>query len=553
MGHESEHGGNEGDEGEEDLVPESMELLFLSMIQELKPQLPQMVKHQYASHLLRLIILILAGKELPSTTRSNSTLRSKKSKIARKMIEIKDTDDFNRAFLVPPTFKNELKQICETLAANIDRQKARALAIDKVASPLVQLVILVEGLVDRERTWWHLIFQRENDPQQSQEEAFVEHLLSDSVGLHFLQALILNDGARIKYLERLFELYMKSRILKLCKRANTGVYVIQALLTKLKPRHVEYMLDEIVPHVSLLVSTADMQNLDLAQHVIDASISRGNYLGTELIGQLFVKFAPNYLPENPGTSSSTEFLENTLHLASLTLGNTRDDWPTAEERRRALFVEKLMAYDFKFVVCMWLNLMALPSERFEQMCMHGVFSHVVELALVVIPASEGEPKPIQILRKRFLNLFASSDLLVSLACNLYGSHIMDHLWQFTVLLPMYKDRIGMALQAESTKVKDSRYGKMVWKNWNMDLFMRKKFDWKALIKNQHDEYFGNGIVENGGLSARPKRPIELKLEQLAKEKQERQDGVERAELGYTKRKLDREVADIEKRRVRGRR
>ena len=39
-----------------------MEDLFISMLNEFKPHLTTMIDHLYASHVLRLLILILAGK-----------------------------------------------------------------------------------------------------------------------------------------------------------------------------------------------------------------------------------------------------------------------------------------------------------------------------------------------------------------------------------------------------------------------------------------------------------------------------------------------------------
>lgn len=524
-----------------------MEDLFISMLNEFKPHLTTMIDHLYASHVLRLLILILAGKELPSSVTSNSTLRSKKSKIARKMIEIKDNEDFDRAFQTPQSFKNELREYCQTIIAGLDTKLARELSIHKIGSPVLQLLIQVEGLVDRERSFWHLIFAKDLEGKDSVEESFVEYLLSESVGSHFLESIIKNDGARPKYIERLYKLYMKDRVLKLAKRSTTGVYIIQALLFKLKPVEVEYILDQIIPELAELISIAENQNLDLANKLIDASISRGNYRRDEIINQLFIKFAPNYDIENPSDNTSTEFIENILQLTGSTLGNTRDDWPTAEERKRALFLEKLMEYDYKFVICTWFNFMALPIERFVQMCFHGVFCHVVEKALIVEPE---EPKPIQILRKRLLNIFQGQ--IVGLACNSYGSHIVDSLWNFTVLLPMYKDRIASELLGDSHKVKESTYGRLVWKNWGMELFVRKKYDWKALIKQQEQEYYGE---TEDSTEKRAKKPIELKMERLAEEKRRQEEMAERAQSGYTKRKLEEATgtASEKKQKLRGRR
>ncbi|ABN67450.1 predicted protein [Scheffersomyces stipitis CBS 6054] len=540
----------EREEQEEGEVTDPMEGLFIKMVDEFKPHLQGMLEHQYSSHVLRLLILILAGKELPSTTTSNSTLRSKKSKIARKMIEIKDNQDFNKSFQTPSSFKIQLRELCNSVSNNQNSKRMRELAIHKIASPVLQLLIQVEGLVDRDRTFWHLIFLKDSEDKNSQEEAFVEYLLSDSVGSHFLEATIKNDGARIKYIERLYKLYMEDRILKLAKRSTTGVYIIQALLFKLKPVDVEHILDEIIPELSNLISISENQNLDLGQRLIDASISRGNYRRDEIIEQLFLKFAPNYNVQDPQLKTTSEFIENVLQLTGSTLGNTRDDWPTAEERRRSFFLEKLMEYDYKFVICVWYNFLALPVERFIQMCFHGVFSHIVERALVVIPSSEGEPKPVLILRKRVLNLF--KDQIVNMSCNSYGSHIVDALWNFSVLLPMYKDRIGTELQGDSHKVKESTYGRLVWKNWSMELFVRKKYDWKSLIKQQEQAYYG--VNDENGTTSRVKKPIELKMEKLAEERRLREEAAAKSESGYKRRHEDDNEDDYaKKQKLRGRR
>lgn len=512
----------EADDDEDIAVQVPMEDMVASMLVEIRPQMPVLVDHQYASHVLRVVVLVLSGRELPATTASNA-LRSKKSKIARKMIEIKDSDDFARAFQTPPSFKGQLRELVGSLGV-LEVRRARELAAHKVASPLLSLLIQVEGMVDRDRALWHRVFLAEESGTDSQEEAFMEYLLLDPVGSHFLELLIKNDGARLRYIERLHKLYIRERVARLAKRSTTGVFVIQALLAKLKPKEVRPMLDALVPELAELVSVAETQHLELSRAVIDASLRCEDYRREELVEQLAAKFAPG----GPETGS---FLENTLQLASSTLGNTRGDWPTASERRRALFVEKLVEYDPLFVRCVWYALMELPADRFVQLCNHGVFSHVVEHAMVV---KEDALKEDGILRKRVLNLFQGH--IVALACNAYGLHVVDRLWTFTILFPVYKDRVAVELYGQSSVVKESNYGKLVWKNWAMEQFSRRKADWKALVKEQEAEFFGGAATGNVEEKGRAKKPIELKMEQLFKEKQAREEQAARAEEGYSKRK-----------------
>ena len=86
----------------------------------------------------------------------------------------------------------------------------------------------------------------------------------------------------------------------------------------------------------------------------------------------------------------------------------------------------------------------------------------------------------------------------------------------------------------------------------MELFVRKKYDWKALIKQQEQEYYGE---TEDSTEKRTKKPIELKMERLAEEKRRQEEMAERAQSGYTKRKLEEATgtASEKKQKLRGRR
>ena len=469
------------EDGEE--IYSSMKSLFLYMLNEITPNVRNMMSHRYASHVLRLLILILSSKTLPSTTMSNSALRSKRSKIARKMIDLKDNEDFDKTYKTPDSFKVKLRELLSSLykilTGGVDLGssnfknisptyvvKARELCIDQVASPVLQLIIQVEGIFDRDRSFWHLIFSS-SEEKNAKEEALIEYLLSDPVGSHFLENVI--SFTRAKYTERLYRMYMKDRILKLSKRELTGAFVVQALLKHLRPHDVKSILNDIVPELSMIVNS----NMDFCTSVLEASIQQGDYLKDEIVTQLIKKFYPE-------DAEDKNILESCLHLSTSTLGNTRDDWPTAEERRRALFLEKLIDYDDKFLEITIESLLALPEQRVLQMCYHGVFSRVAEHVLQVKRVDK-------IKRKLLLNVFCTD--IVNLSCNAYGSHLVDKLWEFTTQLPMYKERIATSMSSESEKVKNSTYGRQAWKNWSMDKFIRKRFEWKRLIKEQQQELF----------------------------------------------------------------
>lgn len=454
---------------EDGLAFVTLENLLLLMAEELTPAAAAMLHHKYALHVLRLVILVLSGKELPLLTVSNLTLRLKKSKIARKMIEIRDTEDFSKAHQTPPLFRPALQALLEALLADQTRTSVRELASDPVASPVLQLVILVEGMVDKQRRFWHMCFEDAASASEPKESAFVEHLLLDTVGSHFLQHVVAGSGGRPKNVERLYRLYMAERVVKLCNRRHTGAYVVVAAMGKLKPAVLEGMLDQLVPLVPSYLQHEEGPNTQLVQAILDASAGRGNYKKEELVAAILGVYSLQPL----------EFLENLLQLLTLTLGNTRGDWPTADERRRLLFLQKLCDYDRLLLGLTAAGLTSMEPARVVAMCTHGVFSHVVEKVCTLPQGLD------MVARRKLLNVFSLH--IAALACNLYGSHVVDALWEFSVLLNNYKDRFALELWNARDVVKESTYGRLVWKNWSMELYARKRYDWKALIKQQGEE------------------------------------------------------------------
>lgn len=453
----------------------SMENMFLFIIGDFKPNLKKMIKDTYASHVLRMALLVMTGKELPSCTESNSILRSKKSKNIRKSFEIKDSDDYKKKFQVPASFKPELKELLNVFLDNETTESLRELAIDSIASPVVQVLIQLEGIVDRDRTIWKTIFNGDNESldekERAKEGAFVEYLLSNNIGSHFLQNAVENQKTKI--VERIYNSYMKDRIVKLAKRETTGMYVVETMMEKLKSKQQLEILDNLVPQLNELI----VNNIDVGSKIIDCSVRNNNYKKAEIV-EKFIEFF------NKGTATDDLF-ENVLKLSTSTLFSTKEEWPTSEERRRALLLEKLLEYDEDKILKLSIaKLMDFDNEALLKFCKHPVFSHIVESIL-----SMRETLTL-VQRKQLLNklLGQGSDNIVDLACDSTGSHIIDKVWMFTFKLNMYKERVARALYDNRDTIKITIYGRMVWKNWNMENYCRKFNDWKWQVKEEEIQY-----------------------------------------------------------------
>lgn len=449
----------------------TMEKIVLEFVQEVKPKLREMAYNKYASHVLRLLLLILAGRKLPSSIESNSILRSKKSKIARKMVEIEDNEDYERSFAVPSSFKEVLKEIITSLGSDETTESLREWAIDPVASPVLQLLIRLEGLVDRDRTFFTRTFAPANEEKSDKEGAFMEYLLSDPVGSHFLESAL--DQQKVKNIDRLYTNYIEERLETLAKRETTGAFVVQSLLSNAKPKQQKAMLDRLVPILNELI----VNNMGLGGSMVDASQRNGGYLKEEIVDKLFEFFNRD---ANGEQQKDVDVLENLLQLSHSTMYSKKDDWPTSEERRRAIFLEKLVAFDGRFRTAVTEAILAMKDEDLVKMCEHGVFSHTVESCLV-------HPMETPIVTRRLLlNKFVP--YVTELACNAQGSHIVDKLDPLSFKLNMFKDRIAKQLKDNEETVKRTVYGRQVWKNWFMEDYSRRFGDWKRRIKQHEIDY-----------------------------------------------------------------
>ncbi|XBW35731.1 hypothetical protein QEN19_001301 [Hanseniaspora menglaensis] len=486
---------------------DSMESLMIEMLHEFEDHLEHLMTHQYGSHVLRVLLLIFASKFIPNTSEVNSQLRSKKSKIARKMIQIKDTATFNKSYQTPSSFKLELKKLLTKFFEDLQlgdenknaTEKLRELSLNKIASPVLQLIIQSEGIFDKERKFYGLTFNpsKELDSRDTKEESYVKFCISDSVGCHFLENCLIN--IKPVYRNRLFKLYLEDSIEDLYKRAmfekshQNGIFILKALIEHCNLNDARKIATKLIPLIEVPQIYENEFSMDLVAKLLEFSGKNDNYMREKIMKTLLGDYKKN-------SENNDAFMEDVLKLNGSTLGNRKDDWPTSEERRRALFMETLIKYDSKFLNILIDNLLFAGEIKLVDMCLHGCFSYVVENALDV--------KNVEIIKRRqLLNILSKHS--VELACNAFGSHIMDKLWFFSSKIMINKERIAQALLNEEEKVKNSNYGKMVWKNWTLELYKRKLMDWKRKCKDldaelfpdskpmQHKNQNGPGANKNG--------------------------------------------------------
>lgn len=466
--------GDAMDQDEDDEELANFAVLMEFGANEVRDDVVALARDPYGTHVVRLLLLVLSGSPLPAAAGNDNILRSRKSRAARRMIDIGSQSQGaqeGRAYQVPSAFGSVLQGLVDALVdgpMGNDTTAARKAAIDSVTSPVVQVLVKVEGKARRVQK---LVFAGDDG-----EGAFVEHLLSDAVGSHFFEAAL--EAVPTKVAERLYGSYVKGRLGKLARRRDSGSYVVRALLKRLRVAQVREMLDELVPELGDLMS-GEHENLAAVRAVCDAAVASSSpqraAISKALLGQ-FAGTAETGTDDAP--SQGTAFLDGLLQLSTSTLGQGRDgDWPTPAEMQRSLLLQSAMKLSPQLLEAVSQGLLDLGDERLSQFARHSVFSHALEQAL--------QPSVSLARRRPLAHKLAA--LAPSLALNVYGSHIVDGLWRYTYRLKFIREQVAAALAQDETAVKNSPYGKLVWKNWQLDKYVRRRHEWWAAVKASEDE------------------------------------------------------------------
>lgn len=219
----------------------------------------------YGSHLLRLLLNILAGNALSnadaggSSKGNNSFIRSKASK--------KFNDDatlaLERAWMtqtrqVPPSFTAKLAEIVSELTAELSDADVRVLALHAIASPVLQALLVLhaadtpvaDALIDR--VLLGIASPAAVDGRLEQERAqWADILLKSQVGSHLFEKIL--QVASPAMFMRVFNTCFKDKTAQLARHC-IGNYTVQSMLDEVKNKEqAQAVLEELMADVKHLV------------------------------------------------------------------------------------------------------------------------------------------------------------------------------------------------------------------------------------------------------------------------------------------------------------
>ena len=489
------------DNGEEGL-PFS-EDLFLQAAEELEPNMGFLLTERFASHTVRVLFLILSGEPLEDDS-LKAMLASKKKEKLDTPIE-KDAGSSDAKRVVPKSFRTALDKLISSAISTLDTTYLGALATHPTGNPVLQLLLRLELSASNKKKLDDMsVFQKLLPDQELEEDSesakFISGLIYDPTGSHLVEILVKQLPG--KMFKKLYKNVLKSRLGSMSKN-DTASYVAIKILERLGKDDLAEAKDTIVPELPILVSR---RRTGLIKVLIERCAVRG--VGLQDVADVIT---------SEYTKDGAELIPNLLNFEPIEARNeSRDEKkeenttkPTRKTDVHGSLLAQAMLQTPKTCILVQDSLLALDGSILIALSQDSAASRIIQAA---ISPTEANDK----FRRQFIPHFYGH--IATLAQDLTGSYVADALWSATDGLHFIKERIANELAKDESRIRESPFGRNVWKNWAMDMHNRRPSEWQALAKGQDNIQQHDIPSENKAAPERKKTAIELARERHAQKK-----------------------------------
>ena len=466
-----------------------MENLFLFTCNELEGNLGYLMTDRFASHPLRVLLVVLSGMPLAATN-STSVMQSKKKEnitIHEGDKPLKKIDADVRP--VPAAFQTALDKMIAGTVVGLDTTTLRVLASHPIANPVLQLLIELElkrsGKKNARDT--NSLFRKflPDEPlvEGTESASFVNNLAYDTIGSRLLETIVTHAPG--KTFKALCKCSFGDRLGTWAKNEIAAFPVIR-VLERLNRDDLQTAVDQICPQIGNLIERS-------RTNVIKMLIDRCR------VRQIDTKAIVNELEQAYGIEASGRLIKM-LKVNAIAIDGM------AEDRRKQLENhDSSMVHGSLLAQCMLEAsgplrefitdaLLAVNISRLIHIAKDRTASRVLQLALT---CQEQNPK----FHRTFIPRLYGH--IGDLAADTVGSHVVDSLWGASASLRFIREGIADEIARNESSLRTSIPGRAVWRNWKMDMYKSRRKDW---------------LNESKGSEANVKSGIELARERFAASK-----------------------------------
>jgi len=483
-----------------DVLP-SMERLFLSTVKELDRNLGYLITDNFASHTLRVLLVVFSGRPL-SGAATTSLLQSKKKETPDvTAASSASTGEVPGSRTVPESFSIALDDVISRTIAGLNTTYLQALATHPTGNPVLQLLLEIE-FARSGKSKAHddnSIFRRlvPDDPpvEGTNSASFVKGLLYDPVGSRLLETIV--QYAPGKQFKAMYKAMFLESLGNLVKN-DIASYVLIRILERLSHDDLQHAVAQICPQIPLLIERSRTS-------IIKVLIERCQ------VRQVDVQPIADVIKAGCDGSDPRAFFN------MLKIGNDETEGMSEERKSRievqdsgrlhgSLMVQAMVNAPGPLRDLVTSNILTMGESSLLAMARDRAATHVLQAVL----SCDGQTKPV---RRKIVQHFVGH--IEELALDSIASHVVDTFWQATRDLFFVRETIAEELQRSEAALRDSFSGRAVWRNWRMDLFRSRRVDWIAEAKGARQEGEASNRKARATEGRTAKSAIELARQRFA--------------------------------------
>ncbi|KAJ5174432.1 Nucleolar protein 9 [Penicillium canariense] len=499
---------SEDGEDETDL---SLAEMFMSVIEELKENWGYLLTERFASHTIRVLLLVLAGEPVDVTSKDSVVASRKKERLGLPAAGAQEESTPTQKRSVPESFEPALKKMMADMVSGLDDTYLRALATQPIGNPVLQVMLFLElchfgkSSAKDPKSILRRLVPDESFEEGTDSATFIRGLLYDPVGSRLVETMVRYMPGKV--FKNLYKNNIRDRIGSLSRNSTAG-YVVLRTLERLGKDDLQSAMDLIIPEVPGLV---ERSRLIVPRVLIERCVIRN--VDTKPFAQAL---------EEAYDADPTTRLRQMLRLGEPTDKMVEDEedeemgdvdegrmerkhkthtggssTSAAEKLHGSLLAQAMLTVPGPLSELVYSSLLAQSSETIVQLAKEATSSRVLQQALT-LPTSTAQ------FRRQFITRFQGH--LVELAQDNSGSHVVDALWSATKDIFFVKERMAQELAQNEMTLRDSFLGRAVWRNWSMDLYKRRRGEWTARAKGIERD-----PASNEGTGERPKSKSKLEL------------------------------------------
>lgn len=494
---------NDGEDEDDEPEPElSLAEMFMQVVEELQGNWGYLLTERFASHTIRVLLLVLAGEPIDVSSNDSVVASRKKERLGVVGGETQEANPVAEKTSVPESFATTLKKVMQDMVSVLDDTYLRALATHPVGNPVLQVLVKLElshfgkSSAKQSNSIIKRLIPDENFEEDSESARFIRGLLYDPVGSRLLETMV--RWMPGKLFKSLYKNYLREQMSSLARNQTAG-YVVLRVLERLGKDDLQAVVEQIAPKIPGLI---ERSRTIVPKVLIERCLARG--VDTKPLAKAL---GASY------DSDPTRRIEQMLRLETATADNGKPDsadngpvsdlnpsTKAAEKLHGSLLAQTILTAPGELSELVFSSLLALSPEVLLSICKDPTASRVVQQALTS-PASTPQ------FRRQFITRFTGH--LNELALDSSGSHVVDALWPATKDIYFVKERMAQELATSELALRDSFVGRAVWRNWAMDLYKRRRGEWAAKAKGRDTSSNDSG--------EKPKSRIEMARARFAKQ------------------------------------